>query len=297
MISIDGLWKRFGRFDAVQGLSMNVPAGSTFAIVGANGAGKTTTIKTLMNIIEPDRGSIRVMGVDSRRLGAADYTKIGYVSENQQLPEGLTVGQFLAYLRPFYPTWDRALEEVILGQTQLPLHRRIRALSHGMRAKLALTCALSFRPSLLVLDEPFSGLDPLVRDEFMEVVLGQRNDTTLLISSHDLGEIEGVATYIGFIDKGRLLFQESMADLTARVREVHITLQDDFVPPGRFPPEWLNMKVVGGALSFVVTQFDDTALRAKIADVLGSVRNVEIRPVELRSIFTTIARSLRQEAA
>jgi ABC-2 type transport system ATP-binding protein len=275
---------------------MNVPDGSTFAFIGANGAGKTTTIKTLMNIIEPDRGSVLIAGVESRRLRAIDYAKIGYVSENQKLPDGLTVGQFLAYLRRFYPTWDRRLENRILDQAQLPLTRRIRALSHGMRAKLALISALSFRPKLLVLDEPFTGLDPLVRDEFMEILLGQRSDTTLLISSHELSEIDGVATHIGFVDKGRLLFQESMADLAARVREVHVTLEREPTAP-QFPPEWLNVKVAGDALSFVDIHFDETLLRARIAAVLGAVRNVEFRPVELRSIFTTIARTVRKEAA
>src|SRR3569833_2317595 len=116
MIEIEWLWKRFGRCDAVQGLGLSVPKGAAFALIGPNGAGKTTTIKTAMNIIEPDKGRIAVMGTDSRRLGPADYARIGYVSENQDLPEGLTVGQFLAYLRPFYPTWDQGLEKALLGQ-------------------------------------------------------------------------------------------------------------------------------------------------------------------------------------
>jgi ABC-2 type transport system ATP-binding protein len=297
MIEVDGLWKKFGRFDAVRGLSLSVPEGSAFALVGANGAGKTTTIKTLMNIIEPNRGAVRVMGKDSRDLRAPDYARIGYVSENQELPERLTVGQFLAYLRPFYPGWDLALEAAILGQAQLPRDRRIRDLSHGMRAKLALTCALSFRPQLLVLDEPFSGLDPLVRDEFMEVLLGQGGETTMLISSHELAEIEGVATHIGFIDRGQLLFQESMDDLSARVREVHVTLPGDAVLPAQLPPEWLGARASGSVISFFETRFDEAVLPAKIATAFGPPVRTDVRAVELRTIFTTIARSTRGEAA
>ena len=297
MIQVEELWKRFGRFNAVRGLSMTVPEGSAFALVGANGAGKTTTIKTIMNIVEPNRGQVRVMGVDSRRLRAPQYAQIGYVSENQEMPARLTVGQFLAYLRPFYPTWDETLEAAILGQAQLPRERRIGELSHGMRAKLALTCALSFRPRLLVLDEPFSGLDPLVRDEFMEVLLAQGGDTTLLISSHELGEIEGVATHVGFIDQGQLRFQEPMDDLIARVREVHVTLEGDVdLPPG-LPPEWLNVQAAGSVVSFVDTCFNEPELRSKIPAVLGAVRRIDIRPVDLRAIFTTIARSIKKEAA
>jgi ABC-2 type transport system ATP-binding protein len=297
IIEIEDLHKRFGRFDAVRGLSLAVPEGAAFALVGANGAGKTTTIKTLMNILSPDAGSARALGVDSRRLGPGQYAQIGYVSENQELPEGLTVAQFLAYLRPFYPTWDGALEAALLDQTQLPAGRRIRALSHGMRAKLALVSALAFRPRLLVLDEPFSGLDPLVRDEFMEVLLGQDGDTTLLISSHELAEIEGVATHIGFMDRGQLLFQEAMEDLTARVREVHVTVEGDAVLPAAAPPEWLNIRAAGSVVSFIETRFSEPDLGAKVSAVLGPTRRIEARPVELRAIFTAVARSIRAEAA
>lgn len=271
MIEITGLWKKFGRSNAVRGLSLTVPAGSAFALIGANGAGKTTTIKTLMNLIEPDRGSVMVMGMDSRRLTAVDYTRIRYVSENQELPERLTVGQFLAYLRPFYPSWDIGLEATILDQTQLPIRRRIRDLSHGMRAKLALICALSFHPKLLVCDEPFSGLDPLARDEFMQILLGHRGEMTLLMSSHELGEIEAMATDVGFIDRGQLLFQESMAGLAARVREVSVSREGEPVLPPQLPPEWLNVKVTDGAASFIETRFDAARLESKIAAALGCV--------------------------
>jgi ABC-2 type transport system ATP-binding protein len=297
MIEIEGLWKRFGRFDAVRGLDLTVPEGSAFALIGPNGAGKTTTIKTAMNIIEPDKGRITVMGTDSRALGPADFARIGYVSENQDLPEGLTVAQFLAYLRPFYPTWDRDLEAAILGQAQLPPGRRIRNLSHGMRVKLALASALAFRPKLLILDEPFSGLDPLVRDEFMELLLAQVGDATLLISSHELGEIEGVATHIGFIDEGQLLFQEPLEDLSARIREVHVTLEGDAALPSAPPADWLDLKVGGSVVSFVDTRFDEARLRAKAAELWGPVRRIDVRAVELRAMFTAIARSIRKKEA
>src|ERR1700691_4162237 len=107
MIHIENLWKRFGRFVALKGLGFEVPEGSAFALIGANGAGKTTTIKVLMNILEPTRGSATILGVDSRRISPRELSRIGYVSENQDLPEALTVGDYLDYLRPFYPQWDR----------------------------------------------------------------------------------------------------------------------------------------------------------------------------------------------
>ena len=297
IIEIEGLWKRYGRFDAVRGISLAAPEGSVFALIGANGAGKTTTIKTMMNIIEPDRGSARILGVDSRRLSPRELAQIGYVSENQEMPESLSVAAFMGYLRPFYPTWDQALEASILDQMQLPPERRIGRLSHGMRMKLALSAALPFRPKLLVLDEPFSGLDPLVRDELMQGLLAQSYDTTMLISSHELEELEGVATHVAFIDHGQLLFQEPMADLTDRVRQVRVTVAGDARLPAGAPETWLDMAAAGSVVSFVDTRFDEARLRAQIASLLGEPGRVEIQPLPLRSIFTAIARSTRRKDA
>src|SRR5579863_8402679 len=241
MIRAENLWKKFGRHDALRGLSFSVPEGSAYALIGANGAGKTTTIRVLMNILEAERGKATVLGVDSRRLSPRELAQIGYVSENQDMPARLTVAGYLDYLRPFYSTWDQALEASIRAQLRLPPERRIGDLSHGMRMKMALACALPFRPKLLILDEPFSGLDPLVRDEFMEGLLQQAGEVTVLISSHELHEIDGVATHVGFLDEGKLLFEESMSDLTDRFREVHVTLDRPASPPRSVPEEWLNV--------------------------------------------------------
>ena len=130
MIQANNLWKKFGRHDALRGLSFTVPPGSAYALIGANGAGKTTTIKILMNIIEPTRGSATILGVDSRRISPLELCRIGYVSENQDMPEKLTVAQYLNYLRPFYPKWDRDLEASVLRELCLPLDRRLGHLSH-----------------------------------------------------------------------------------------------------------------------------------------------------------------------
>jgi ABC-type multidrug transport system ATPase subunit len=246
-----------------------------------------------MNIIEPTLGSVDVLNVDSRRISPRELCRIGYVSENQNMPEKLTVVQYLDYLRPFYATWDRSLESSILRQLRLPQERRIGQLSHGMRMKMALACALPFRPELLILDEPFSGLDPLVRDEFMEQLLHQAGEMTVLISSHELGEIDGVATHVAFLDEGRLLFEESMIDLTGRFREVHVITEREAHPPDRIPPHWMNVKTTGNVLSFVDTQFSGEGLDERFASLAGDVRRIDAQPMALRSIFTTLARAAR----
>jgi ABC-2 type transport system ATP-binding protein len=286
MIRVNGLWKKFGRFEALQGLSFAVPEGSAFALIGANGAGKTTTIKILMNIIEATRGNAEVLGVDSRRISPRELAQIGYVSENQDMPARMSVSEYLAYLRPFYPTWDRALENEIQRQLRLPPERKIGDLSHGMRLKMALACALPYRPKLLVLDEPFSGLDPLVRDEFMEGLLGQAGEMTILISSH-----------LAFIDEGELLFQESMSDLVGRFREIHVTLEREASVNGGLPKEWLRVQATGNVLTFVDSRYSVDGLNERIGACVGSVRRVDAQPMPLRSIFTTLARSARDAAA
>ena len=293
MIKVRDLWKKFGRYDALRGLSFSVPEGSAYALIGANGAGKTTTIKTLMNIIEPSRGSASVLGTDSRKIGPRELCRIGYVSENQDMPEKLTVSEYLAYLRPFYPDWDKNLEAAIQSQLRLPLDRRIGDLSHGMRMKMALACALPFRPKLLILDEPFSGLDPLVRDEFMGQLLLQAGDMTVLISSHELGEIDGVATHVGFLDEGTLLFQESMVDLSSRFREVHVTTEREAHYPDDLPTDWLDINVSGNVLTFVDTQFSDDALRSRVELRVRHVKYIDAQPMPLRAIFVALARAAR----
>jgi ABC-2 type transport system ATP-binding protein len=222
-----------------------------------------------------------------------DENEIGYVSENQEMPGRLTVDEYLDYLRPFYPKWDKGLETLIRHQLFLPPDRKISDLSHGMRMKMALACALPYRPRLLILDEPFSGLDPLVRDEFMEGLLQQAGEMTILISSHDLGEIDGVATHVTFLDQGRLLFEERLDELMDRFREVRVTLEREQRVPERPPKNWLQLRTAGNVLTFVDTQFSEEDLGDQVRGLFDGVRTIDAQPMTLRFIFTTLARSAR----
>ena len=143
IIETNHVAKRFGRFDAVEDLSLRVPEGSVFALIGPNGAGKTTTIRLLMNILRPDHGDITVLGTLSSRIGPQDFQRIGYVSESQQLPGGLTLAQYFDYLGRLYDTWDRGLERTLCDLFELPPSRKIKHLSHGMRMKALLVGALA----------------------------------------------------------------------------------------------------------------------------------------------------------
>jgi ABC-2 type transport system ATP-binding protein len=293
IIRSEELTKSFRGHDALRGVSLAVPVGSIYALMGPNGAGKTTAIKTFLNILMPTAGRAEVLGVDSRRLSPAEFARIGYVSENQELPRRLTVRAYLDYLRPFYGTWDSALERQLLADFQLPADRRISELSHGMRMKTALASSLAYRPKLLVMDEPFSGLDPLVRDELMETLMRHAQDMTVFVSSHELDEIEASTSYVGYLEDGRLLFQEAMSDLTARVREVRITFDEAATAPANKPVSWLDLSVSGSVLSFVDIGFSQESLSGAVQSLFSGIQDVKVQPVALRSIFTSLARSRR----
>ena len=280
--------KRFGRFEAIEDLSLSVPEGSVFALIGPNGTGKTTTIRMLMNILSPDRGDITVLGTPSRKLGIKDLQRIGYVSEGQKLPDGLTLAQYFDYLRSLYPAWDTSLEKEMLEQFELPPSRRIKHLSHGMRMKTLLVGALAYRPKLLVLDEPLSGLDTLVRDEVVNGLLQQAADTTILISSHELTEIESFTTHVAFMQNGRLLLQEAIEDLQMRFRVVLVTLSAVKELPDPLPTNWLLPEIEGHRLRFIASNYEnDQKLFQQLAQHFGAVK-MECEPMALRAIANAL---------
>ena len=290
-IQTEGLGKRFGRVRALEGLSFSAPQGAVHALVGPNGAGKTTLIKILMNIFRASSGSASVLGVDSKKVSGKVFESIGYVSENQQLPGWMRVGAFLSYLRPFYPTWDRTLEEQLVRHFDLPLDRKLRQLSRGMQMKAALASALAFRPKLVVLDEPFSGLDPLVRDELGKALMERASDSTIFVSSHDLAEIEGFATHIAYLDSGSLRFSEEMASLSARFREVELTFDAPPAIPKDLPANWLQASAADSVVRFVDSAFNQVKLEAEIAQRFGQARKAEYKPMSLRAVFIATAKS------
>lgn len=297
MIRIQDLHKGFGRKQVLSGLSLDVPAGAVYGLVGANGTGKTTTIQILLNILRGDRGEAELLGVPSRGLQPVDFTRIGYVSENQQLPDWMTVGYFFDYLRPFYPAWDAALCAQLTEQMDLPLDRKLRDLSRGMKMKASLVSSLAYRPRVLILDEPFSGLDPLVRDELIEGLLDQAGETTILLSSHDLAEMESFASHVGFLEDGRLRFSEETAALAGRFREVEVTLADPPPLPSPWPESWLAWEAGAAVVRFVDSQYRAGDSEERIRTLFPRSRAFSVQPMTLRQIFVTMARTRRARAA
>jgi ABC-2 type transport system ATP-binding protein len=295
-IQTESLAKKFGRTVAVAGVDLAVPEGAIYALVGANGAGKTTMIKLLMNIFRPTAGSARVLGIETRKLEGKAFNRIGYVSENQEMPEWMTVGAMLDYFRAFYPQWDRALEQQLVRQFDLPLKRKLKHLSRGMKMKAAFASSLAYRPALIVLDEPFSGLDPLVRDELIEGLIERAPETTIFLSSHDLAEIESFSSHVGYLQQGRLLFSEEMAVLSDRFREVTVTLAGPAALPERFPTAWLQPQTADCVVRFVHSQFDEQALTGEVRGIFPSATDIATDSMPLRQIFLAVAKSGRDHA-
>ncbi|MCX6623938.1 MAG: ABC transporter ATP-binding protein, partial [Acidobacteria bacterium] len=284
MIRTYNLTRSFGRVEALRGLTMTVPVGSVFALVGPNGAGKTTCIRLLLNILRPTTGHAKIAGVESTRLGASDKAQLGYVSENMELPGWMTVSEFLAYARPFYPTWDDERATALLQAYELPADRRLRALSRGMKMKAMLAAALAHRPKLLILDEPFSGLDVLVREDLIESVLDQMAESTVLIASHDLAEIESFASHVAYLNDGALEFTEEMGTLADRFRDVEVTLEAPPDPPAAWPSSWLNPQTGSNVICFTESRFAPGETERAVAELFPGLRSLAVRNMPLRSI-------------
>jgi ABC-2 type transport system ATP-binding protein len=293
-LETEHLSHNYGKTEAVKDLTLSVPEGSVLAFVGPNGAGKTTTIKTVMNLLEPTAGRAAVLGTDSRRLGPSELRQIGYVSENQDLPLWMTVRQFASFAKAFYPSWDHAFATFLARQFDLPPDRPLKALSRGMRMKAALLCSLAYRPRLLIMDEPFAGLDALVRDELVQGVLEltQQERWTVFISSHDIDEVERLADWIGIIHEGRLHLSEPVSSVLARFRQVEVTVDGEASLPSPLPPSWLLAEASAHMARFVDSAFDDH-WESRVRAAWPRAMSVSATPLSLRNIFVTLARGWR----
>jgi len=207
-IDIDRLTRRYGRTDAVNGLSLRVEPGRCYGFFGRNGAGKTTTIKCLLNLLRPTRGTVRVFGMDPSRQEVAVKSRLSYVPDQVGFYPWMTVRDTLNYAASFRSKWNRDTERALLSRFKLPEGRKTSHLSKGQRTQLALIAAISPEPDLLVLDEPTSGLDPIVRREFIQTVIGAfqegaPGERTVFVSTHLISEFEGLIDEFTIIEQGR----------------------------------------------------------------------------------------------
>jgi ABC-2 type transport system ATP-binding protein len=226
VLELQDVRKRFGRQAVLDGVTLSVPAGQTFAFLGRNGAGKTTTIRMLTGLLRPDTGVVRVLGLDPRRHASAIRRRIGYLAEDQHLFGWMRVEQTLAFMAPFYPTWDGDLARSLLQRFELPRRTRVKHLSKGQNVRLGLLLALAHRPGLVILDDPALGLDPIMRKELNRdvITLLQGEGATVFYSSHLLYEVEPVADRVAILDRGRIVTCENTEYLREFIKQVVVPL-------------------------------------------------------------------------
>jgi len=222
LISVSSLSRRFGAETVLDQIDLEIPAGRVFGLVGENGAGKTTLIRHCLGLYRAQSGSVRVFGQDPVADPASVLSRIGFLSEDRDLPDWMTVGELMRFQAPFYSGWDQNLVEELRVNFGLPEKRPVSQLSRGQKAKLGLLVALGHRPELLLLDEPSSGLDPLARRDILEVLIRTTisEGRTVFFSSHLLDEIERVCDWVGFLIRGRIVLQGSVAEINERHRRL-----------------------------------------------------------------------------
>ena len=219
VIEVSELTRRFGTTTALAGVTLSFPRGAVYGLVGKNGAGKTTLIKHILGLLRAQTGSVRVFGLDPVADPVGVLSRIGYLSEENDLPGWMRVDELIRYSRAFYPAWDDAYAEALRESFALDPSPKIRTLSKGQKARAGLLIALAHRPELLVLDEPSSGLDPIVRRDILGAVIRTIADEgrTVLFSSHLLQEVEQVADHVTMINEGKIVLSASLD----AIRESH----------------------------------------------------------------------------
>jgi ABC-2 type transport system ATP-binding protein len=234
VVEVHGVTRRFGTTVALDNVSLTVPRGAVFGLVGANGAGKTTLIRHVLGLLRALSGSVHVFGRDPVADPVGVLSRVGYLSEDRDLPAWMRVDELLRFNRAFYPRWDDAFAEELRRAFELDPAARVRNLSRGQTARAGLLVALAHRPDLLVLDEPSSGLDPIVRRDILSAIIRTIADEgrTVLFSSHLLDEVERVSDHVALIHRGQVAL---CASLDA-IKEDHRCVTLRFAEPRAQPP-------------------------------------------------------------
>jgi ABC-2 type transport system ATP-binding protein len=233
-VEIRNLTRSFGAKVALNDVSLTVPTGSVFGLVGENGAGKTTLIKHILGLLQAQTGSVSVFGKDPVADPVAVLSRIGYLSEEGELPGWMRLHELMRYAQSFYPTWDEAYADELRRNFGLDLAAGVKTLSKGQRARAGLLVALAYRPDLLLLDEPSSGLDPIVRRDILGAIIRTIADEgrTVIFSSHLLGEVERVSDYVAMVRGGKIVF----CDKLDRIKELHFRATFQFEKERKAPP-------------------------------------------------------------
>jgi ABC-2 type transport system ATP-binding protein len=285
ILETDALTKHYGKFEAVRELSLSVPAGSISGFLGQNGAGKSSTLKMLLGMMRPTRGSGRIFGlrIDDPRESIEIRKRAAFVSEDKRLYDYMTVEQLIRFTRSFFPGWRGEFEQRLLREFELPLDRKIRKLSKGMRTQTALLLAFCRGAELLILDEPTEGLDPVNIEKVLELLVGfAAEGTTVFFSSHQIAEVEQIADHVFMIDKGRLLVGAPLDEMKETYRRINMVFDTALQTPSFALAGIERVRIDGRSVSvFASHNIDGIVKHAKALHA----RSIDVLPVSLKEIF------------
>ena len=291
VIEATDLRKHYDRVEALRGLTFGVPAGSICGFLGRNGAGKTTAIKVLLGMARPTSGAARVFGLQASApdAGVNIRRRTGFVSDEKDLYDSMTVAEMIRFTAKFFPHWRPDLEQRYIRRFELPLERRVKALSRGTRTRLALLLALSRGADLLILDEPTSGLDPAATEDVLQTIVAHvaAEGTTVFFSSHQIAEVDQIADRVVIIDGGRAVVTGGLDEVRERFRRVQFVFDKD-APETVFRSPGVERIVRRGRVLTVLSSAGVDAVVAE-AQQLKPV-SVDVAPVTLKEIFLETVR-------
>jgi ABC-2 type transport system ATP-binding protein len=280
VIQARGLTRYFGRKCAVDSVTFNVPRGSVFAFIGRNGAGKTTTIRMILGLLEPTRGSARILGHDSAALPPETRARIGYMAEGHPVYAWMRVGQYAGFQRGFYPHWNQEIFAAVIDYFAIDPLTKAGHLSHGQRAGLHLAMTLAIEPEVLMLDDPATGLDPAARRSLLEAMIyfTRSRERTIFFSTHLLDDVERVADYVAVLDYSVLRACASADAFRERVRRLVVRFPSE--PPHKLPaiPGLLRVTRADNELLLIVANFNGQTERD--LESLGAIA-VDEQPISL----------------
>ena len=293
-IDLQKVTRRFGRQVAVNDLTLRIPRGKTFGFIGLNGAGKTTAIRMMVGLLPPDWGKIRIDNIDVDYECATLKSRVGYVPDRPTVYPWMRVEEAIGFARSFYPHWNQRRCDELMSLFGLEPRKRAKHLSKGQAAKLSLLLAICHEPPVLILDEPTSGMDPLVREEFLEGVLEVTSERgqTVLFSSHTLSDVQRLADSIGLLHEGKLILHASVDELLDRTKRICAVLEEE---NGHHepPPGMVFQRLRGREWTVTVENFQNEQvefMRAK-----NRISHLDVQDMSLDDVFKDFVRGRKEE--
>jgi ABC-2 type transport system ATP-binding protein len=292
VVEVRGLAYRYGTTVALHGVDLRIEEGELHALVGPNGSGKTTLLQILAGLRRARTGHASVLGRDVSALRVADRQRLTYVAEGQRLPEWMRLEQLEAYLAPLYPTWDHALARDLRTRFDLDPRRALHAMSRGQQMKASLLCALAPRPRLVLMDEPFTGMDVAVKDDLVRGLLDSAGTEgwTVLLCSHDIGELEMFTDHVSVLVDGRIALSTSVDAMRERFRRAEVLLAGDDWRSEERDSDWLSVERVGPLLTLLVSHHDGFPLEVGLRGRFPDAVRIDVRDATLREVFIALSR-------